>query len=1003
MKFSFSHLHRSHLKQHILTPSAIDALVKCLQVDSAHPKVLIKLISIFENLDDLLSCRPSILEYIIRVIQNYSRLAGKVAQEIFSRAVCFCLKLCQYIKDKSAVSDPDKPLDALLPLLKLKKIRGLVKASILQIAASLFPLSHSSNLLPGYFSVACNLLIENPLLATPITTLIGSLAINDASYNNPFFVLQELFARMPGKLEEIDYDRRFQLFSTALQDSSFLDERSRTIMTFCCLSFALNEVDDFSTRNQALIFLSNNMAQVVDHYLELLPRAFKHSNETTRHDFCALLSKAIPCCEKLKDLSHLLYGDNEEAEVFGNLTHLQQHRKIRAIRRLVMGIPRNHWLVPHLINFFLHWAINRPDQTSAIDPALQQEAGKAVGELSGKCSFKQAHLKLSFLMRQIERTPETEKSVLKVIPFILKDISLDPSLIGELPKLSRLMKHRKNSTELVRIPLAISIVQLLVRLDKAAMLRLDDHLPSILSALITSLKSKLEDARKDARKALKLILSLVDQPTRIISNMIKEMHAVMESGYQRHVMIYTINSVLSDILTRDDQVDDHVFDLFCLLIREDLFGRLAEERSKSEWTGKVLEAKQTNGFDLVARLFKILSPLRLEMLLTTLREGYYISKERHRKNFDKLTNVVVDGIERLELLELMMNISNPNYYSDKNTERWQLLGLKACTSLIKKHSTNIKLTAEIKASSIQQTSLREIMIAHLFSIHNTLALHALKHISYTLAWEDYYDDDTKRKILHRSFELVVKSGQSELVSECFKYISSIIRHHTAVTVTDQQIKALLVHTRTNLESLEGQQLVFSLIKSVLNHCINTSKYPLELYELMGEVYRSLISSHHSITRQHCRALFVLFLGDCPLSTSKLEEHVERLLSDSLNYEHLSGRNSAREALLLFIKKLPIESWKGLAPKFLLTLTTSLAKESEKEGVDLIIKLYTELFCLKNESILSLLGKMLGKWLESDQPAILEAAQKTASCLLLAYPDGKGIEGSLLKKIHLQNK
>jgi hypothetical protein len=991
---------QSHLKSFIITPSVIDSLIKCLESDSINTKVLLKLISTLDNLIDMIPSRQSLLERIVKVIQKYSGLASKSDQISFLQSTNLCLKLCQSVNSNSAVVDVKILLTSFLPLLKLKKVRGPIKASILQSAASLFPFSDCSDISLKYFEVACNLLIENTLLATPLISLVGSLAINDAAYDKSFFVMQEVFSRLAGKLEEVDYDRRAQLFSAFAQDPSQLNEQAHKILTFCCLSFVLNEVDDFSSRNQSLTFLSNNMQLVVEHYLSYLPRAFQHTNETVRLDYCALLSKAIPCSDKLKDLTPLLFEENEEADVFGNLTHLQQHRKIRAIRRLVLGIPNNHWLVPHFINFLMNWAINRPNQTSAINPALQQEAGKAIGELSAKCSFKQAFAKLSFLERLIVKTPETERSALKVIPFILKDIILDPLLVVELPKLMRLMKHQKNTTELVRIPLAFSIVQLLVRLEKASLLQLDNHLPSIMSALITSLKSKSEDVRKDARKAIQSIITLLDDPAQTISNLIRELHSVMEPGYQRHVMIYTVNSVLSDNLTRDDQIGDRVFDLLCLLIREDLFGRLAEERSKSEWTGKTLEAKQCKGFDLIASVFKIMSPTRLESLLNVLRAGYYRHEEKHRKNFDKMTNVIVNGIERLDLLELMINISNPEYYTNDNTERWQLLGLKACTVLIKKYSNNARLTADIDSNLIQ--SFKEIAITHLFGIQNALTLCSLKFISYSLAWEGYYDDELKRKILQRAFELVVKCGQPELVSECFKYISLIIRYHTTVSVTEQQIKALLVYTRSNFESLEGQQLLFTLIKSVLNYSIQFSKYPLELYELMGDLYRSMISSHHSITRQHCRVLFVHFLGHCPLSASKLGEHVERLLSDSLNYEHLSGRNSAREALILLVTKIPLETWQEMASKMLLTLTTSFAKEAETAGHELIKKLYSELLCLKSDSILALLSKMLAKWLDSDQPSIAGAAQKTASCLLQAYPDGKGIERVLYKKI-LQNK
>ena len=971
---------------HVFKKSLLaDSVVRCLAVNPRN-KVFLKVLLVLENvLGQVNEGKRALIEGLLKKLQTFAGLLGRATQAIFSQLVRLIMLVAQ--EQKGVIEDVDMMKRALLPLLKLKKLPVGIKIDVCRAASGVF--GDSPALADEYFKVICGLTISNTdaALRCALLELIGAMSILNGEFTKCYLLLQELFAMMPGMLEEADYDRRFRCFSDIRTDVFSLDQHSKLLLAHVCLYYVLNEPNELSMRNQSMLYLTENIASVVDLYLEYLPVAFKSEHEVVRLDYCSLMGKAVPVCDKLSDLTPLLHGGDEEAEVFGNLAHLQQHRKIRAIRRLCNGMPAGHFLTQHFITLMLAWAVPIPGTPSA--PALQQEAAKAVGELCGKCTLKQAHNRLNSLLGMVEKDKQREKAILKTVPFVLEHMPLGEGVEGLLPRLMELMRPKGNSTEVVRIPIAIALAQLFERLGKSL-----EYMPAVLSALIVSLKSKLEDTRREARDALQSIFKILAQNTELsslVEKFIREMRAVMEPGYQRHVMIFTLNHILTP-LVHQLSISDGLFDLIVQCMEEDLFGQLSRERGAKEWTGKVLEAKSCRSFDLLGSLGKVLSVERLQVIHMRFRSLGF----RNVKNLEKLLNVWLNSLDRIELLPFLVALANPKYI---NTEerynedaKWQLLGVKASFLLVKKISTDLTMP---EAEGEQVYVLKSVCFAHLFGTHSSLMIASLRFICYSLKWACWGDEE-KRQILLKCFELIVKSaGNVDLVSECFKYVSLIVRDHSTVHVSDQQLKALLTHTRAHVEDLERQQLTFSLLKSFLTRAVATEHYPLELYELMSDVSRSMVTSHHAVTRQHCRYLMAQFLAECPLSEQKFVEHVEKVLTDSANYVHLTGRNSARELVMVLLKRRLIKE-DALRKRVFLVFTGSYAQETETEGLDMIDKVIAELAEVMKKD-LAQVNEMLRKWLESGQSGIVQAALRALG-VIHSVTGGKGLSKDVLKHL-----
>ncbi|XP_014487693.1 PREDICTED: small subunit processome component 20 homolog [Dinoponera quadriceps] len=94
--------------------------------------------------------------------------------------------------------------------------------------------------------------------------------------------------------------------------------------------------------------------------------------------------------------------------------------------------------------------------------------------------------------------------------------------------------------DLLRVPIALALVKLLQKMPEDL---LDANLPGIFMKLCTFLKSRMESVRRATREILQKIM--ITLGPKYLHYLLKETNTLLTKGFQVHVLVYTVQSVLS--------------------------------------------------------------------------------------------------------------------------------------------------------------------------------------------------------------------------------------------------------------------------------------------------------------------------------------------------------------------------------------------------------------------------------------------------------------------------
>nr|CAD7588809.1 unnamed protein product [Timema genevievae] len=170
--------------------------------------------------------------------------------------------------------------------------------------------------------------------------------------------------------------------------------------------------------------------------------------------------------------------------------------------------------------------------------------------------------------------------------------------------------------DILRIPVALAAVKLLQRLPSAVM---EQNLPGILMKLCTFLKSRLDSVRRVTRETLQQIMVALG-PSHL-ATLVKEMMALLTRGFEVHVLVYTVHSIMVALkgLFKAGDIDGCLQDILEVCQR-DLFGSLAEEKEVVQIARNVQEARSTKSFHTFSLLAQFISDSCLTDLLLPLKQ-----------------------------------------------------------------------------------------------------------------------------------------------------------------------------------------------------------------------------------------------------------------------------------------------------------------------------------------------------------------------------------------------
>ncbi|KAF9888064.1 U3 snoRNP protein [Aspergillus nanangensis] len=522
---------------------------------------------------------------------------------------------------------------------------------------------------------------------------------------------------------EVDYERRLHAFRKINDElwETFDAKQWRPLLYN--MLYHVKDEEELSIRSSASFGLKRFMERATlsttdsaefeplaaDILFPALQAGIKQKSELIRAEFVTALGyfvKLNPNRPSVQDMHGLLVGDDEEASFFTNVLHIQQHRRLRALRRLAIEAAKGNLQASNISAIFIplneHFVFD--EEASEAVHNLIAEAVATIGALAESLDWSQFRAIFRRYRGYMQSKPEMEKNVLRLLGRMADALTTAMGQINaskaesaneveavktsELPKcnlartipsaakvatelttnftpfLTDFIHHKDEAQMSLRLPASVTTIKLLKLLPET---ELAIRLPPVLLDVCKILKSRSQDSRDTARKTLNDI-SLLLGPV-YFGYILKELRTTLTKGYQLHVLSFTLHSML--VVTTDEfkQGDlDYCVAEMSAVVMDDTFGTVGQEKDAEEYVSKMKEVKSNKSYDSMELLAKNTTVENLANLIrplqTLLREK--LNSNIVRKVDDLLRRVSVGllrnpGAESRELLVFCYEVIKESY------------------------------------------------------------------------------------------------------------------------------------------------------------------------------------------------------------------------------------------------------------------------------------------------------------------------------------------------------
>ncbi|XP_067207673.1 small subunit processome component 20 homolog isoform X2 [Linepithema humile] len=576
----------------------------------------------------------------------------------------------------------------------------------------------------------------------------------------------------------------------------------------------------------------------------------------------------------------------------------------------------------------------------------------------------------------VEEVIEMNETIKESIPIIDKQMLLSPygakrvifsiskSLLPELHRSIVARSQQDNShkinrkriaseteeDDLLRVPIALAFVKLLQKMPEDL---LEINLPGIFMKLCTFLKSRMESVRRMTREILQKIM--ITLGPKYLHHLLKETNTLLTKGFQVHVLVYTIQSVLLALKPYFQKSDvNHNLHSILSVCKVDLFGLTAEEKEIAGIVKKVSEAKSTKSFDIFHILAEFITESCLLDLILPLKE--VLVKTHSHKTIHKVTeclrNVALGladntyiSLERiLVFLYGIISENIPDLMIEKESKKlteeetktlmWQQsdyfiipvepknrMGVKTAAKTTKRANVHVIIEFGLRLYhillkrdkvSIEYKSYLEpfvpVLRDCLTSQHVKLCTTALQCFNWMFKMDLVSIHAVISDICTAIFSILHKyavAGLSKgdnfnLVMAAFKCMSVIVRDVKYFSIDADQLRILILYAEQDLHDSDRQSTAFTLLKAIIHRKMIIP----EMHTVMEKVAVLSITSELEYIRLQSRSVFYSYLMEYPLA-KYLEKHIHFYLAQ-LSYETQPGRLSALEMIHTIVTGFPLK-------------------------------------------------------------------------------------------------
>ena len=545
------------------------------------------------------------------------------------------------------------------------------------------------------------------------------------------------------KVEEPDFDRRLRAFS-AINEAKFRDfsEKQWRPLLYNMI-FYVRDNEELAIRSNASFALrrfieaQTNLKEcakpspvnlLTNVLLPAIRSGASERSELVRTEYLSIVAHMVrhnPTWDDVSDMYVLLANNDEEASFFSNILHIQQHRRLRALRRLASEARQGHFGSVNVSHFLIplieHFIFDKAEDESAHN--LAAETVSTIGALADRLEWPQFRAMFRRFSGYIQSKPDIEKTIIKLLGVIIdaldyatkirqQNSSVRPSAPASsitddldvnfeksthstlaktlpkhdkltndltqnlLPPLLKYLHNKDESTVSLRVPVAVSVVKLLKVLPEE---RLVEQLPPVLTDICHILRSRAQESRDLTRKTLVDISTLIGPAC--LGFVLSELRGSLARGYQLHVLSYTVHSILVSTASIYKPGDlDYCLPQLVSIIMDDIFGATGQEKDAEEYISKMKEVKSSKSYDSMELIAKTASVTHfidlIRPLQTLLNEKLDLKMV---KKVDELLRRMGVGLLRNEATqsrdmlvfcyEVIRNVYNTNDDSSRKTSK----------------------------------------------------------------------------------------------------------------------------------------------------------------------------------------------------------------------------------------------------------------------------------------------------------------------------------------------
>ncbi|CAI2171430.1 13286_t:CDS:10 [Funneliformis geosporum] len=394
----------------------------------------------------------SLLDNLEYVLLQSSRNTSFGKDYFSKREIAILSQIAGYI----VIGDQAKKLvDLLLPYLRKRPqvVPEKTKADILQIVANFLHVIPGFQLCDELFYKYYNYISYefSTLYSRDCRLCLVKILVEFSKYEESLkevvTIIEDLNAFSTKRLDEPDFDRRLDAFNRINQD---LYKKFNTVqwlpLLFNCLFF-IQDPEELSIRNNSSFCITRFISRVVENheviktqtdYQNLLikvifpaiKRGMKKSIELVRTEFLTILSCAIKKCPSIPQFSDMacLLFDDDEANFFDNVHHIQIHRRVRALKRFSNECANGKIKINNLVQIFIpligHFIF---EADRVVEHLLINETILTIGIIAGQLPWGQYNTLLKHYMKLIPKKPTLEKVLVRTIIAILDNFHFDVS------------------------------------------------------------------------------------------------------------------------------------------------------------------------------------------------------------------------------------------------------------------------------------------------------------------------------------------------------------------------------------------------------------------------------------------------------------------------------------------------------------------------------------------------------------------------------------------------